>query len=158
MLDNTSPVSGRHEPAWTSVTFLLLFVVLILLDFLCFTMRGWCQSSPRWNALEGNGQHGWLNSASSHGDEQIDPTMSNGRDPQSSFLHCNIRGRWSWAELSWWEEIEGGRREKKPDLLLLGLFICWRQHSEPTRSLETGIATTVREIAVWKPSCYQHKH
>lgn len=34
--------------------------------------------------------------------------MSNGRDPQSSFLHCNIRGRWSGTERR--EERDGDKR------------------------------------------------
>lgn len=61
--------------------------------------------------------------------------MSNGRDPQRSLLHCIIRGRWSGTERreeqdghKRVETVEGHRwserREEKPDLLLLGLFIC----------------------------------
>lgn len=32
------------------------------------------------------------------------------------------------------EERESGKREEKPDLVLLGLFICAGQHSEASRS------------------------
>lgn len=40
----------------------------------------------------------------------------------------------------------GERREEKHDLLLLGgVFICGAPRCEPTRSLESGIATRVRE-------------
>lgn len=153
------PRCSSQQPAWTSIIFLFVWIV-------CLGPQGASVSHPPNGGSvrqTASGDH-WILLHHVGDRSYRDPIMSNGRDPQSSFLHCNIKGKWSGMERR--EERDGDkhvenrkeregwsqRREEKLDLLLLGLFICWGQHSEPTGTLKAGIATTVRGIPVWKPT------